>query len=74
MDLKILVVDDEPLTLEAHRSVIKKWRSDVEIREAGNAPAMLEIVRDWDPDVILLDVRIPGGDGLSSLKTLREEG
>ncbi len=74
MDLKILVVDDEPLTIEAHRNVIHKWCVDVEIREARNVPAMLQISRDWDPDIILLDVRIPGGDGLSALKTLRDEG
>lgn len=74
MDLRILVVDDEPLTLEAHRSVIRKWREDVQVREAMNVPAMLEISREWNPDIVLIDVRIPGGDGLSALKTLREEG
>ncbi|NLW35293.1 MAG: response regulator, partial [Syntrophorhabdus aromaticivorans] len=74
MGLRILVVDDEPLTIEAHRSVIQKWQKGVEIREALDVPRMLEISREWDPDVILLDVRIPGGDGLSALKMLRDEG
>ncbi len=74
MGLRILVVDDEPLTVEAHRKLIRKWRSDVEVLEALSVPEMLEISRDWDPDIILLDVRIPGGDGLSALKTLRHEG
>jgi len=74
MGLKILLVDDEPLTIEAHRNVILQWRRDVEIREAFTAPQMLGISREWDPDIILLDVRIPGGDGLSALKVLRDEG
>ncbi len=74
MSVKVLVVDDEPLTREAYGSVIRKWRQDVTIREARNAPEMLQTAREWDPDVILLDIRIPGGDGLTAMKTLRDEG
>lgn len=74
LKIKILIVDDEPLTLEAHRSVIEKWHEPCDICVAGNVPEMLDISREWNPDIILLDVRIPGGDGLTALKTLREEG
>ena len=74
LELRLLIVDDEPLTQEAHRSVIEKRGGISEIRVAGNVPEMLAAAREWNPDIILLDVRIPGGDGLTALKILRDEG
>ena len=48
--------------------------SDIEIAgEAANAPDAIEMIRSLRPDVIVLDFKMPGGNGLSVLKGIRTE-
>jgi DNA-binding response OmpR family regulator len=66
----ILIVDDS----EVIQDVLKEFLGqDYAIDTIGNAPSALSVVQK-KPDAILLDVRMPGGDGLSLLKSLRQMG
>jgi two-component system response regulator AtoC len=66
----ILVVDDDA----AFRGVLASEleRMDCEVREAGSGEAALERLGGWEPDVVLLDLRLPGMSGLEALKAIRE--
>jgi two-component system, OmpR family, KDP operon response regulator KdpE len=67
---KILVVDDEPRMVR-----FVKMNLDLEgylTLEANNGMQALEKVRDHNPDMVLLDVEMPGMDGFETLKRLRE--
>jgi DNA-binding response OmpR family regulator len=66
----ILLVDDEP-SLRELMKVTLGGRYDFE--EAGDAAEALELARKHVPDVMLLDVMMPGGSGLDLLRELREE-
>ena len=46
----------------------------LELDEASNIPDFERKARQWDPDVVLLDLKIPGGSSLDSLSRLRSEG
>ena len=74
MTIKILIVEDEPLSAEATEKLVSLWEKDSEIRSARTALQFEMIAKEWDPDIILLDIRIPGGDSLTILKSLRDEG
>lgn len=66
----ILVVDDEPRMVR-----FVKMNLDLEgylTLEANNGLQALEKVRDLNPDLVLLDVEMPGMDGFETLKRLRE--
>ena len=66
----ILVVDDEPRMVR-----FVKMNLDLEgyiTLEANNGLQALEKVRDHNPDLVLLDVEMPGLDGFETLKRLRE--
>lgn len=69
--LKILVVDDEP---ELRKSVISVLRTrDYQIDEAGDGLRALDKIKSSFYNLVILDVRMPGMDGLTVLKKIKEE-
>jgi DNA-binding NarL/FixJ family response regulator len=67
---RILVVDDHPLTRDALTSLLAQGGFDV-VGEAGDGAAALELAHTLQPDLILLDLTMPGMDGLTVLPRLR---
>lgn len=70
MPHKILIVDDQFGIRVLLQEVLN--REGYEIYQAPNGPTALEIVRDQSPDLILLDMKIPGMDGLEILRNIRK--
>ncbi len=62
--MKILIVDDEPLARERLLRLLAKLRPDAELFEAADGQQAITRVEKQDPDLILLDIRMPGMDGL----------
>ncbi|MEP5764134.1 MAG: LytTR family DNA-binding domain-containing protein [Halieaceae bacterium] len=62
--MKVLVVDDEPLARERLLRLLHKILPQAEITEAGNGQQALEQVAAQQPDLLLLDIRMPGMDGI----------
>ncbi len=71
MNRNILIVDDHPLVRDALRSVLEGSLSDVIYSEAGDFNTALDFVSKSDFDLILLDLKLPGVEGLSALISLR---
>lgn len=68
---KILIVEDEISLQETLAYNLKKQGYEVVI--AGDGPSALEIVRNSKPDLILLDIMLPGMDGFEVCRKLRSE-
>ena len=68
----ILIVDDEPSV----RRLVKAYLNQpgYEVHEALGGPDGLQKARNLRPDIIVLDVMLPGMDGMEVLSRLREEG
>ena len=66
---RVLVVDDEPPIRAVVRGFLE--RDGLEVSEAGDGPAAVEAARSVGPDVIVLDVMMPGFDGLEVLRQVR---
>ena len=68
----ILLVDDEPHVLE----VLKVTLEDLDFRllEAKDGDIALDIAKTEMPDLVILDVMLPGRDGLDVCRALKEEG
>ncbi len=71
MASRILIVDDHPLTREALASLLQAHGFDVVGSASDGAEAIAEAGR-LQPDLILLDLSMPGLDGLTALPRLRE--
>lgn len=69
---KVLVVDDEENIREL-LSVSLKFQGH-EVRTAADGPAAIDIARTYRPDVLILDVMMPGMDGFGLLRRLRADG
>src|SRR5438477_1360706 len=71
MPARILIVDDHPLTREALSSLLGAHGLDVIGCASDGAEAIAEAAR-LQPDLVLLDLSMPGVDGLTALPRLRE--
>jgi DNA-binding NtrC family response regulator len=67
---KILIVDDEPDFLEVMRTRLEA--SDYEVTTAANGEEALGYIKNSKPDAVLLDVLMPGVDGLEVLRRIRK--
>jgi two-component system response regulator YesN len=74
LSFKVLLVEDEVHERKALLRTLQKAFEDLKTAEAKDAVEFEEAVGSFQPDLVLLDIRIPGGDGLSSLEKLRKEG
>jgi len=69
--IKILLVDDELNFLEVMKERIMKWGFDV--IKAKNGMEGIEALASQRPDIIILDYLMPGMDGISVLREIREK-
>jgi len=72
MNAGVLVIDDEPMFRVLAEEALSS--EGFEVRTAATLRAAKEKIAAWSPDVILLDRRLPDGDGIDFLKKLRAEG
>ena len=70
--IKLLVVDDSALMRKVLEDIFLE-EGDFEIRLGRNGHEALELVRSFDPQVVTLDVQMPGMDGLSCLSQIMIE-
>ena len=67
--MRILLVDDDPGLRELLRTTFEVVA--VEFAEAEDVPTARTLIRDFRPDVVVLDIKLPGGDGLSLCRDVK---
>jgi two-component system, LytTR family, response regulator len=65
---KILIVDDEPLARQRIARYLREYKVEFEIAEADNGLEAVERIRAFQPEIILLDVEMPGLNGFEVLQ------
>ena len=72
--IKLLIVDDHPVVRDGLRGMFA-GDERFEVRgEAADGAEALAVARAVDPDVVLMDLRMPGMDGVATIRALREQG
>jgi CheY-like chemotaxis protein len=71
MSATVLVVEDNALNLKLVRDVL--GHAGYRVLEAGDAERGIAIAREHTPDLILMDIQLPGIDGVEALARLRRD-
>ena len=69
--MKILLIDDHPLLRGGMRYLLRSLDADLEMDEAANSAQGLELAAAHSYDLVLLDLRMPGLNGMDALAALR---
>jgi CheY-like chemotaxis protein len=68
---EILIIEDNPLNMELARDLLEA--RGYEVREAATAQEGIEAIQNRRPDLVLMDVQLPGMDGLTATRILRKD-
>jgi DNA-binding NarL/FixJ family response regulator len=71
--IRILIVDDHPLLREGVASLVEKQADMLIVAEASNGKEALQLFQQHIPDITLMDLRLPGMDGVDAMKAILGE-
>ncbi len=70
--IRVLIADDHPIVRDGLAKLLSLEEDVVVVGEASDGCEVLDKVQELDPDVLLLDLRMPNLDGLSALQALQQ--
>jgi len=71
--MKILIADDSPIVRERLKNILSEF-PEVEIAgQAKSTPEAIESINMMKPDVVILDIRMPGGSGIEVLQSIKKD-
>lgn len=72
--MKILICDDEGIVQESIRFIIQKsFGSECEVESAKNGRTAIELAESFSPDIVLMDIQMPGINGIEAMQEIRRE-
>ncbi|MFD3684962.1 response regulator [Nocardiopsis sp. NPDC058631] len=71
--IRVLLVDDHPVVREGIRGMLSAETGLTVVGEAASGPEAVALVAALSPDVVLMDLRMPGGDGVAATARITAE-
>ena len=69
--MRLLIVDDEPIEREGMEAILQKAFPNLLIAQAKNGKMAIELTDSFQPDLILMDIMMPGMTGLEAIETIQ---
>jgi DNA-binding NarL/FixJ family response regulator len=74
MTIQVILADDQPLVRAGLRMLIEQTPGIDVAGEAGTGAEAVQLARDTDPDVVVMDIRMPGMDGIEATQLITAGG
>lgn len=71
--ISVLLVDDHPVVVEGLRKLLTQTGEILIAAEANDAASGIKLAKQIQPDVVLLDLRMPGATGIQAVRRMREQ-
>ncbi len=71
--LRLLVVDDHEVVRQGLASLLARREAFQVVAEAGTVAEALEMARKYEPNIVIMDVRLPDGSGIEACREIRAE-
>ncbi|MET0787332.1 MAG: response regulator [Paenisporosarcina sp.] len=68
--IKLLIVDDEPIERDGMQAILQKAYPTLEIKQAKNGKVAVELADVFKPDLIMMDIMMPGINGLEAVEII----
>jgi DNA-binding NarL/FixJ family response regulator len=68
--IRVLIADDQPLARAGFKAVLEATGGVQVVAEAQDGDQAVELARRHDPDVVLMDIRMPGADGIEATRRM----
>jgi DNA-binding NarL/FixJ family response regulator len=69
--IRVLIADNQPRARKGLKALLSTWPHVVAIYEAGNGREAVQLVDELQPDLVLMDARMPEVDGLEATRTIK---
>lgn len=73
-DIRIVLVDDQPLIRRGFSAILESEPGITVVGQAGDGREALDVIAACTPDVVCMDVQMPGMDGIQATRALKEKG
>src|SRR5262249_17749011 len=73
LKIKLLLVDDHPVVRRGIQSCLAKYHHLEIVGEAADGRQAIKLPKELSPDIILLDIGLPGMDGVAAMDLLKKE-
>jgi DNA-binding NarL/FixJ family response regulator len=71
--IKVLLADDHPLIIAGVRRTIEHLEDMEVVGEANSGPALMQLVERRRPDIVLMDLRMPGVEGVEAIERIHQD-
>ncbi|HWI60765.1 MAG TPA: DNA-binding domain-containing protein [Symbiobacteriaceae bacterium] len=71
---RIVIVDDDPAVVRMLQRIVEEHGLGVVVERAGDGPSGESVILQHRPDIVLIDLLMPGQDGLETIRRLRQQG